>query len=173
VEQVFPVSVRSWDELADHERGFFCFQDEYLPLHPNHAAQIGLLSHADATRVWSWAFETLPPRWPDCIEQPFAYIERCYVIDSWNDAGRRGAVRRWLFQRGVPFKRVVYLLYDRDQVVQTTWRMVVRYWDAFAWAVGYAMVAVDHTRQWACCVHHEDVFVFGSHREAGRTRCSP
>jgi hypothetical protein len=130
VEQVFPVSVRSWDELADHERGFFCFQDEYLPLHPNHAAQIGLLSHADATRVWSWAFETLPPRWPDCIEQPFAYIERCYVIDSWNDAGRRGAVRRWLFQRGVPFKRVVYLLYDR-------------------------------------------VFVFGSHREAGRTRCSP
>ena len=40
--------------------------------------------------------------------------------------------------------------------------LVVRYWDAFAWPVGYAMLAVDHTLQWACCFHHEDVIAFGT-----------
>jgi hypothetical protein len=39
---------------------------------------------------------------------------------------------------------------------------VVRYWDAFAWNVGDAMIAVDHTLGWACCFHHEEFFVFGS-----------
>jgi hypothetical protein len=77
-----------------------------------------------------------------------------------------------LFDRGIPFRRTAYLLYEQDQVVQATWRMVVRYWNAFAWSVGYAMMAVDHTLQWACCFHHEDVIVFGSHSKPRRIRPS-
>ena len=30
----FPVSVRPWDVLPEDDRGFFCFTDDYLPLHP-------------------------------------------------------------------------------------------------------------------------------------------
>jgi hypothetical protein len=166
----FPVSVRPWNELPERDRGFFCFADEHLPLHPNHAAQIGLLVPADAARVSAWAFSAIPPGWPDLSDQRFESEASMVVADCWNEEGRRGEVRRWLFDRGIPFRRTVYLLYNREQVVQTTWRMVVRYWDAFAWSVGYAMVAVDHTLQWACCFHHENVFVFGSHRRQSRGR---
>jgi hypothetical protein len=162
----FSVAVRPWDDLAGSDRFFFCFEGAYLPLHPNHAAQIGLLERADAARVSAWAYSGVAPGWPDRTERRFAREARCLVRDSWNDAGRRAEVRRWLFERGVPFRRVVYLLYERDRVVQTTWRMVVRYWDAFAWSVGYAMLVVDHTLRWACCFHHEDVFVFGTHEPA-------
>jgi hypothetical protein len=162
----FPVSVRPWDDLMGSDRFFFDREGAYLPLHPNHAAQIGLLDQPDAARLCEWAYSALPLRWPDCTEQRFAREAQCVVRDGWNDAGRRAEVRRWLFERGVPFRRVVYLIYERDRVVQTTWRMVVRYWDAFAWSVGYAMVAVDHTLLWACCFHHEDVFVFGTHEQA-------
>ena len=77
--------------------------------------------------------------------------------------GRRAEVRQWLYARGVPFRRVVSLIYERNRVVRTTWGMVVRYWDAFTWSAGYAMYAVDHTQQWAC-FHHESVVVFGSTR---------
>jgi hypothetical protein len=158
----FPVSTRPWAELSERDRSFFSFDDDYLPLHLNHAAQIGLLAPADAGRVVAWAFAAIPPGWPEHTDQRFEHEERLSIGASWNDETRRAEVRRWLFGRGVPFRRTVYLLYERDQVVQTTWRMVVRYWDAFAWSVGYAMVAVDHTLQWACCFHHEDVIVFGS-----------
>jgi hypothetical protein len=169
----FPVVVRPWDELAEPDRGFFCFADDYLPLHPNHAAQIGLLAPADAARVTEWAFAAIPPGWPDRTDQRFEHEAELVIRDCWDDPARRAGVRRWLHERGVPFGRTVCLLYERGRVVQATWRMVVRYWDAFAWSVGYAMVAVDYTLGWASCFHHEDVIVFGSHSKAGRTiRCS-
>jgi hypothetical protein len=167
------VTVRPWDELAEPDRGFFCFADDYLPLDPHHAAQIGLLAPDDAARVTAWAFAAIPPGWPDRTEQRFEHEAELVVRDCWDDAARRAGVRRWLYERGLPFGRTVYLLYERGRVVQTTWRMVVRYWDAFAWSVGYAMVAVDHTLQWACCFHHEEVIVFGSHSRPGRAnRCT-
>jgi hypothetical protein len=168
----FPVLVRPWDELPEPDRGFFCFADEYLPLHPSHAAQIGLLSPADAARVTEWAFAAVPPGWPDRTAARFEQEAERVVRDCWNDPVRRAEVRRWLFERGIPFRRTVYLLYDRERVVQTTWRMVVRYWDAFAWSVGYAMVSVDHTLGWVCCFHHEDVIVFGSHGKQAEPRAA-
>jgi hypothetical protein len=175
VEQRLPfrVAVRLWDDLAEPDRGLFGFADGYLPLHPNQAAQIGLLAPADAVRVTEWAFAAIPPGWPDRADQRFAHEADLVIRDCWDDPARRAEVRRWLFERGVPFARTVYLLYERGRVVQATWRAVVRYRDAFAWSVGYAMVAVDHTLRWACCFHHEDVIVFGSHSTAGRTkRCT-
>jgi hypothetical protein len=166
-ELPFPVSSRAWSDLPERERAFFSFGDDYLPLHPNHAAQLRLLIPADAQRLATWAFSALPAGWPDRTDQRFEHEQQRSVSECWRDAGRRAEVRRWLFNLGIPFRRTVYLLYERDVVVQTTWRMVVRYWDAFAWSVGYAMVAVDHSLQWACCFHHEDIIVFGSHaREA-------
>jgi hypothetical protein len=169
----FPVSVRPWDELLKWDRSFFCFTDDYLPLHPNHAAQIGLLTPADASRLSEWVFEAIPPGWPERGEQRFKYGARIVVRDSWHDTVRRSDVRRWLYQRGIPFRRTIYLIYERNQVVQTSWRMVVRYWDAFAWSVGYAMIAVDHTLEWACCFHHEEVFIFGTHSKRAAPETSP
>lgn len=169
----FPVSVRLWNDLPENDRSFFCFGGDNLPLHPNHAAQIGLLAPADAVRLCEWAFAAVPPGWPDRTEQRFEYEAKLFVRDGWNDPSRHSDVRQWLFDQGVPLRRTVYLMYERDRVVQVTWRMVVRYWDAFAWSVGYAMVAVDHTLRWACCFHHEEVFVFGSHSEARRSQRFP
>lgn len=159
----FPVTVRPWEELTESDRSFFCFSDEYLPLHPNHVAQFGLLIPTDAARVSSWAFSSIPPGWPDRADHRFQHEAQFIVRDCWDDAGRRADVRQWLFERRIPLRRVVYLMYERDRVVQTTWKMVVRYWDGLCWSVGYAMVAVDHTLQWACCFHHEDIIVFGTH----------
>jgi hypothetical protein len=156
----FPLSTRPWATLQESERGFFSFEDDDLPLHPDDAAQIALLDPIDAAKVYSWASATVPPGWPDA-GRPFDDETRLNVQDCWNDEGRRDAVRRWLANRGVPSGSTVYLLYDPTRIVETTWQMVVRYWDAFAWSVGFAMVVVDPTLRWACCFHHEEVITFG------------
>jgi hypothetical protein len=162
----FAVSSRSWSELSEEERDFFCFEDEYLPLHPNHAAQIALLIPDDARRLTSWLFSAVPEAWSEWnrTSRRFKSKDSLSIRESWNTAGV-AKVRRWLFNCGIPLQRVVYLIYEPNRVVQTTWRMLVRYWDAFAWSVGIAMVAVDHTLQWACVFHHEDVIRFASHRK--------
>lgn len=159
----FPITVRPWDTLPEADTGFFCFADDYLPLHPNHAAQIGRLEREDAARLTRWAFASLGHGWLHGTEQRFGHLSTRDIQGCWGEAEARSGVRRWLFERGIPFRRTVYLIYPDNCVVQTTWRMVVRYWDAFAYSVGYAMVAVDHTLQWACCFHHEDALIFGSH----------
>ena len=168
----FEESSRLWSELSEPERDFFCFDDDVASLPPNHAAQMALLAPGDNDRLASWAFAALPPGWPDGGDK-FEWEDQLRIHECWNDPVRVAQVRRWLFDRGIPFRRTVYLIYGYDRVVQTTWRMVVRYWDAFAWSVGYAMVAVDHTLQWACCFHHEEVIVFGSRSNTCRTsRCT-
>jgi hypothetical protein len=165
----FSVSTRSWEELNESERSFFCFQDEYLPLHPNHGAQIHLLLKEDANRFTNWVWSSIPSKWPEPMEY-FKYNESLVIQDSWNDETARTKVKRWLYDKNIPLKQTVYLLYNKDHVVQTTWRMVIRYWDAFAWLISYQMIVVNHTLSWACCFHHEDIIIFGHNYKIRRSR---
>ena len=89
----FPIRTRPWLDLPEQERGFFCFGDEYLPLNPNHAAQIALLDPADGARVSSWAFAAIPEGWPDRTEARFKTDELLNFGYRRNDPGRRSAHR--------------------------------------------------------------------------------
>lgn len=169
----FPLFSRPWEALSDRERGFFVEWD-YFPLPPNHTDQMRLLTPDSAEAVSRWVWSSIPKLWPERARH-FRCDEHLRTDDCWNAQEKSAAVRQWLFDRGVPFRRRVYLLYEPDEVVLTTWKMVVRYWDAFGWSVGYQMVVVDHSLQWACCFHHEDLIVFGSNLDppparAGRRR---
>lgn len=157
-----PISWRPWSELQDHERGFFILGEDDPPLHPNHVARLGRLELFSARRVWDWAYSGFTHGWPEGIGERFRHEEMRSVTDVWGVTERVAEIRRWLHSKGIPFSRPIYLLYTRDQVVFTTWQLLVKFWDVFGWTVGYAMTAVDHTRQWACCFHHEDLIVFGT-----------
>ena len=45
-------------------------------------------------------------------------------------------------------------------IVATEWKIVVKYWDAFFWAVGMEMLVLDTTKSWVCSFHHEDTLTF-------------
>jgi hypothetical protein len=158
-----PGSGKNWDRLSEDERLFFCFQDDSLPLSPNHAARIFRLNREDAERVWAWRESLFPRDWPDGKE--FFRYERFLRLEStdWNDETGGTRVRNWLFECGIPFERDVFLVYGHDLVVEVTWKILVLYWPAFAWSVGVGMVVLDRTGQWACGFHHENFIVFGSH----------
>ena len=93
-----------------------------------------------------------------------SYLCEKYVLLSgvWSDPIRIQCIRDWLYQTGVPFSNRVFLLYD-NAVVSTDWKIVVRYWDAFAWSVGMEMVALDESRPWVCSFHHEEIITFRSY----------
>lgn len=162
----FGIAGRSFSQLSERDRSFFV-GDEYLPLHQNHDAQIVLLDRKSATRVKSFARAGLSK---DCVGDlaRFPTLDRQFLHDKWNsDAGVKD-VRQWLHSLGIPFARVVVLWYD-SAVVLTTWKLLIRYWDAFAWSVGVAMYAFDHTLSWVCEFHHEDIiqyYAFPSSKES-------
>lgn len=154
----FPVSGRSWSELSEKERFFFCYDEDILS--SDHMRKIKLAKPPDSEILFEWAMSSLPDEWPDGSER-YSNEDRLSLDGMWDNELSILEVQQWLRATGIPEDREVYLMYSRDRVVCTTWELVILYWYAFAWSVGFAMISVDHTRQWACCFHHEDTVIFG------------
>lgn len=159
----FPVETIGWNDMTELERDFFCFQDEYLPLPDTHASQIRRIRPDDARRIWEWLGPSIPQGWPE-LKPDFTHRTE-FELDSENFNSSDGVqiVRQWLHERGIPYSNDVFLVYEANRIIQMPWKIFVRYWDALSWSVGYSMIAMDHTRQWACCIHHENWIVFGTY----------
>lgn len=158
----FTIEKIGWYDITERQRDFFCFEDDYLPLPKEYALQIHLLTSSSAQRVREWLSSSLPSGWP-ASEQRFAKRTSFKLDDEhWNlDSGIQ-IVRQWLHDLGIPYSTDIFLIYEADKIVQMPWKLVVKYWNALAWSIGNYMLAMDCTRQWACCFHHEDVIIFGT-----------
>jgi hypothetical protein len=85
-------------------------------------------------------------------EQPFtqgwfADVTSISTADTDPKAVRR--VRKWLFQRGVPFGHRVFLSWSGSEAAVTTWKMVVRYWDDLWYPSSDDLVVFDSSLSWA------------------------
>ena len=92
------------------------------------------------------------PRYSIDATADFKHKKVCLIYDLWDDKGIA-------LNTGVPFSTPVYLLYH-EEVIATEWKILVRYWDAFACNVGVAMLVVDSSKSWACEFDHNDVITF-------------
>jgi len=150
-----------WNQLSEEQRQLFFNRAEYLPLPADHADRIRVLKGAAAREFAKQALLDIPG-YSSSISSEFRKEDSMPLSEVWNDQQKIQQVRDWLHRRGISYSTLVYLLYD-DLVVATDWKMVVKYWDAFAWAVGVEMLALDSTKTWVCSFHHEDVITFSSH----------
>lgn len=117
-----------------------------------HARLITPLPIGEAREVWRDRTGTL-------LGGPIGFLGGydSFRIPGWL-AGRPdiGAVRAWLYARGVPFRRPVYLRYAEGVVFRVPWRLVVRYWAVFARSgIETTVDALDDTRQWRMQFDHE------------------
>jgi hypothetical protein len=89
--------------------------------------------------------------------------------DSWRGDQDPGVVsegprrvRKWLFECGVPFAQEVVVGDYEGEVVATTWKVFVRYWQHFLWSKnGADFYVTDRSMSWmlGCC--HHDILTFG------------
>jgi hypothetical protein len=70
-------------------------------------------------------------------------------------------VRKWLFERGVPFRTVVRVHHYYGETVETTWKLLVRYWPLFYSGFRDDAVVTDRTFAWALSFCHEGPWTFG------------
>lgn len=131
--------------------------------HPAHRARIRLLSPEDAAAVQRHADETIPPGWPESsnVFPEHEVLNYHHITRDDPHADLDAAVRQWLYNRGIPFGRRVFLLMDGRYVFQLPWRLVVRYWRVFDQHCGFASYVIDQTKAWALCFHHESFMLIG------------
>ncbi|MEM7591250.1 MAG: hypothetical protein AAF383_06990 [Cyanobacteria bacterium P01_A01_bin.83] len=150
---------KTFNELSEKETGFFT-GDEYLPLPNDHALQIIILDRESLAMVKSLAMS----RFNEYLVygcNSFSYVQKKPLHDKWNSELGIQEVRQWLYDLGIPFSQKVFLLYS-DNMIVTSWKILVKYWDAFAWSVGVAMYAFDTSMNWICEFHHEDVITYST-----------
>jgi hypothetical protein len=132
---------------------------KYRVLPPAHVEQIKPLDRASAKRL-------LEMTQPWYREQPFTQGFFADVVST--PISRRDGdeeirrVRKWLYQRGVPFQHPVFLSWSDTEAAMTTWKMVVKYWDDL-WYPGSDDLAVfDESLSWALFLWHEEEAFFAS-----------
>jgi hypothetical protein len=71
-------------------------------------------------------------------------------------------MRKWLYQRGVPFQRRVFLSWDNYTAAITTWKMMVRYWNVFWHPSSDDLFVFDEAQSWLLFLWHEEQMFFWS-----------
>ena len=153
---------RAWPVLSEVERERIFTGEDYLPLPETHAQRIKAVFGQSAREIGKKLLSDVPG-FSATATGRFQRTEMLNIAESWRSPKDVQVTREWLHQRGVPYSTDVYLVYH-EAVVATHWKILLTYWDAFAWSVGFAMHALNQSQSWICEFHHEDVITFQSYR---------
>lgn len=133
--------------------------EEYNVLPPVHLAQVRPLEPEAARLLWSMTI-TLgihegTPYGADFFER----VEGLLIPEGSED---EKVVKKWLYQRGLPFDKPVFLSWQPDLAVITTWKILVKYWSDFYYPISDDLSVFDRSLTWALLFFHEDELYFGA-----------
>jgi hypothetical protein len=129
-------------------------------LPPHHLTQLRPLAPESARRVGEF---TRPLHRDVPFTDGFFRNVASTPLDD-TDPEAVAAVRKWLFRRGLPFKARVFLSYEPDLAIATTWKIVVKYWNDLWYPGSDDLTVIDGSLAWALLLWHEGQAFFGDNR---------
>lgn len=74
---------------------------------------------------------------------------------------RQNEIKKWLYSKGIPFSKYVFIDSDRSgQSVMLTWKMVIKYWEGIFFVDD--LIIFDGSLEWGLFYYHEDEIYFGT-----------
>ena len=119
------------------------FLDQIIPLQPDAA-------------VFLWNYE--------CMQKTLAVHPTHFkTCETFRFAGKSDAeVKKWLYQREIPFHNEVFWTYQPQQAIILTWKIVIKFWEPLFF--GRDERIWDRTLNWSLESNHNEVFYFGKDR---------
>lgn len=127
-----------------------------------HLAQLKPLAPEDARRLWDTILQTGLHRAVPFADGFFRHFIGTPVGDSHGDKDEGRRVRKWLYRCGIPFRQRVWLCYEPETAIETTWKVLLKYWTALYYPISDDLTVVDESLNWAVLFHHEEEVYFGS-----------
>lgn len=95
------------------------------------------------------------------------FSEQCYKsVEQFQYRGNKDALKKWLYQRGLPFKLEVLLLpvfkSESDPVIMTSWKMVLKY--AVTFFSSDNIIILGSSLSWCLYFHHDGMLYFARDR---------
>lgn len=157
-----PYNAKQIEYLPKSTLNYFS-EEEFNTLHPDHASQIKLLDIAERDSLIFYPPIQLIRQWPE-HNSMFPVDDVFFFENKWKSDEGIQSVREWLHNKNIPYQSIVYLIYDNEKVLETTWKIFLKYWDLFSDKVRYGMHIIDETLQWSLYVFHHNIIHFGSNK---------
>lgn len=135
---------------------------KYRVFPEEHLAQVRPLDVDSSKRLWRYILES-----DLYAEHPFKKgffqsVESIEIGDSHGNDSEDSRVRKWLYRCALPFDKRVLLSWQPEWAVETTWKMLVKYWSDFYYPVSDDLTVCDESLQSALLFHHAETVSFGT-----------
>lgn len=122
-----------------------------------HQDQITILNKEASNFLWNYDMKVNNKELYDYenLDRYFKQVETTNVF-SYDE------VKKWLFNRGVPFKRKVFLSIQPNEGYILTWKMIVKYSNNIFHA--HDLAIWDKSLNWLLIYYHDNVWYFGKNR---------
>ncbi len=71
-------------------------------------------------------------------------------------------IKKWLYERGLPFEKEVYLSWGPSTAMIVPWKLVIKYFSAFYYSSSDDLTVIDDSLNWALLFFHTDEICFGT-----------
>jgi len=130
-------------------------EEKYNQLPQLHSDQIKPLDHHAAKFLWDFINTTGLHNDVPFKRNFFRNIDEVRIGEG-NDRG----IKKWLYQRGIPFDKMVFLSYQPDTAMIAPWKLLIKYFDDFQYSDD--LTVIDASLSWALLFYHEGEIYFGS-----------
>ena len=134
------------------------FTDEsYNKIPDEHLNQLRPLDIEAAKYLWGYISKADLHRDVPFKRGFFRTIEKVEIL-----GGNEEEVRKWLYQRVLPFDKDVYLSWQPTEAMIVPYKILIRYFDSFYYGSSDDLTVIDPSLAWALLFYHEDEIYFGT-----------
>jgi len=90
----------------------------------------------------------------------FRTIDTARILD-----GNEKEIKKWLYHRGLPFDKPVFLSWDETDAMIVPWKFLIKYFDSFYYGGSDDLTIIDQSLDWALLFFHEDEIYFGTNKD--------
>jgi hypothetical protein len=131
---------------------------KYNLLPPIHLEQLKPLDNKASKFLWDFIIDSRLHSDIPFKKDFFRNIDKARILI---DNSRE--IKKWLYQRGLPFNKDVYLSWQPDMAMIVPWKLLIKYFDAFYYADD--LTVIDPSLSWALLFYHEDEIYFGANKD--------
>ena len=137
------------------------FTDENYNLLPDiHLDQIKPLNKKASNFLWNYTVSLDLHKNIPFKKDFFKSIDKAKILEN-NDSD----IKKWLYNRGLPFDKEVYLSWQPDEGMIVPWKILIKYFDDFYYSGSDDLTVFDNSLNWALLFYHESEIYFGSNEK--------
>lgn len=155
-----------FENILDHtipleNSGFewrFC-DDKDNPLPEIHLHQLKVLDSKAAQFLWDYISDSNLHSDIPFKKGFFKTIDKARI---WQ--GNKNEIKKWLYQRALPFDKLVFLSWQPGMAMIVPWKLLVKYFDSFHFG-GDDLTVIDQSLNWGLLFYHENEIYFGTNEK--------